>query len=173
MKSVPTWISYSHDFCQIFSCCLAIFAALESNFRFVLNQNSTDAWAPPIGDSVAGCHASIGHRRRHPPAARAGIKLPSRQLLSEASVAVSELPRCRHLQSQHRRVVRASPCPKPPPHGPRYLCQLLLLEAEQESLCAEMRGDHDHRCRSSTASPELTASSFPVIRSARSPLRRP
>jgi hypothetical protein len=25
MKSVPNWILYSHDFSQIFTCCLAIF----------------------------------------------------------------------------------------------------------------------------------------------------
>jgi hypothetical protein len=36
----------------------------------------TDAWGPPIGDSVARCHASIGHRGWHPPAASVGIKLP-------------------------------------------------------------------------------------------------
>jgi hypothetical protein len=36
----------------------------------------TDAWVPPFGDSVARCRTSIGHRGRHPPATRAGIKLP-------------------------------------------------------------------------------------------------
>jgi hypothetical protein len=33
---------------------------------------------PPVGDSVARCRASIGHRGLHSPAARAGIKLPDR-----------------------------------------------------------------------------------------------
>jgi hypothetical protein len=66
---------------------------MESDFRFVLNQNSADAWGPPIGDFVAGCRASIGHHGRHPPAARADIKLPGQQLLSEASVVVPKLSR--------------------------------------------------------------------------------
>jgi hypothetical protein len=72
----------------------------------ILNQNSSDVWGPPVGVSVVGCHASIGHRGRRPPAARAGIKLPDRQLLSEAFVAVPKLLRCRRLQSLRRHAVR-------------------------------------------------------------------
>jgi hypothetical protein len=39
MKSVPNWISYSHEFFQIFPYCLAIFPVLESEFRIYLKSN--------------------------------------------------------------------------------------------------------------------------------------
>jgi hypothetical protein len=63
------------------------------DFRFILNWISADEWGPPVIVSVGPRRVLIGHRGRCPPAARAGIKLPGRQLLSEASVAVPKLSR--------------------------------------------------------------------------------
>jgi hypothetical protein len=46
------------------------FSALESDFRFVLNQNSAVTWGPPIGDRLSCFHwpswvAPSYHTRRH------------------------------------------------------------------------------------------------------------
>jgi hypothetical protein len=72
---------------------LSIFLAWKMDFGFILNWISADEWGPPVIVSVGPRRVLIGHRGRCPPAARAGIKLPGRQLLSEASVAVPKLSR--------------------------------------------------------------------------------
>jgi hypothetical protein len=116
-------------FFQIFPCCLAIFPALESNFEFVLNQNSADVWDPPVSHSVAAHRALIGRSGGIGPLCR--YKTPAfRQRLSEACrrlSAVSHHPR-RHVL----RLPAASPLSVPHASLHRSAARA-VIEAPQSS----------------------------------------
>jgi hypothetical protein len=158
----------THNFSQIYTCCLAIFPALESDFRFVLNQKMM----------MCGAHLSTAKPPRAVPLfAGLGDVLPSPPL--------SEAARMSFFSGARRRASlrSSSGCKSPRPHrsraaSPEPRCRSVVFTVISSVLAGatitiEIEAEPAAPLFIESSEPpraSLSRSSFPVGEPRRSPL---